>query len=138
VGKVLLAHAPPEVMHGVLAAGLKPYASGTITDPDLLRTDLERVRVLGYSVTRDEMTEGAMSVGAPVHGPDQQVVAALSVVVDSRTGVPERLAAPVRTAARGMGRLVVDLWFRVVPGDGEFAASWDPGQARRSSGQRKP
>jgi hypothetical protein len=66
-------------------------------------------------VTRDEMTEGAVSVGAPIFGPEQEVVAALSVVVDSRIRDPERLAPPVRTAARGLTRQVVDSWDRIEP-----------------------
>jgi hypothetical protein len=61
------------------------------------------------------MTDGAMSVGAPVFGPEHHVVAALSVVVDSRTGDPDRLAAPVRTAARSLSRQLLDRWDRIVP-----------------------
>lgn len=116
VGKVLLAYAAPEVVEAVSTGELKRYASRTIIDADLLRRDLAAVRARGYSVTNDEMTEGAMSVGAPVYGPDQHVVAALSVVVDSRTGDPERLAPPVRTAAHGLSRQVGDWWDRILPG----------------------
>ena len=32
-GKVLLAHAPPELLDAVIEAGLSPHASGTIVDP---------------------------------------------------------------------------------------------------------
>jgi DNA-binding IclR family transcriptional regulator len=115
VGKVLLAHAPPELVETVLAGPLERLASNTITDPEALRRDLALVRSRGWSSTRDEMTERAMSVGAPVYGPEHDVVAALSVVVDSRTGDPERLAPPVRTAARSLSRQVVDRWDRIVP-----------------------
>jgi len=115
VGKVLLAHAPTEVLGQVLAEGLKRYTWKTIVDPDLLLADLELVRQRGYSFTRDEMTEGALSVGAPIFGPEQEVVAALSVVVDSRVGDPDRLAAALRTAARGMARQVIDSWDRIEP-----------------------
>lgn len=116
VGKVLLAYSAPEVVEAVTTGELKRYASRTIVDADLLLRDLAVVRARGYSVTSDEMTESAMSVGAPVFGPDQDVVAALSVVVDSRTGDPERLALPVRTAARGLSRQVGDWWDRIVSG----------------------
>jgi len=115
VGKILLAHAPPDVIERVLAAGLKRYATRTIVDPELLRANLELVRTRGYSVTCDEMTVPAMSVGAPIVGPEGQVAAALSVVVDSRSGDPDRLAVAVRTAARGLSRQVIDSWERIEP-----------------------
>ena len=115
VGKVLLAHAPPDVVRRITDQGLKRYTRWTIVDPGRLTADLAGVRERGYAATRDEMTEGAMSVGAPIFGPEQQVVASLSVVVATRSGDPERLAAPVRTAARGLSRQVVDFWERIEP-----------------------
>jgi DNA-binding IclR family transcriptional regulator len=115
VGKVLLAYGPQDDVDRVIAAGLTRFASRTITSPARLLEDLELTRQRGYSVTRDEMTDGAVSVGAPVFGPEQQVVAALSVVVDSRIRDPDRLAPPVRTAARGLTRQVVDSWDRIEP-----------------------
>jgi len=115
VGKILLAHAPAEIIERVAAGALTRYARNTIGERSRLLADLELVRLRGYSVTHDEMTDGAMSVGAPVFGPAQTVVAALSVVVDSRSGIPERLAPPVRTAARSLSRHVIDLWDRLRP-----------------------
>lgn len=115
VGKVLLAHAPLALIDAVLSGPLERLASRTIVDPDALAADLDETRARGYSMTNDEMTEGAMSVGAPVLGPSQRVVAALSVVVDSRIGDPQRLAPPVRTAARGLSRQLIDWWDRIVP-----------------------
>lgn len=115
VGKVLLAYAPTGLLDAVVAEPLEALAPNTITDPDALRRDLALVRSRGWSATRDEMTAGAMSVGAPVFGPEHQVVAALSVVVHSRTGDPERLAAPVRTAARSLSRQLIDRWDRIAP-----------------------
>lgn len=115
VGKVLLAHAPAAQREAVLSAPLEKFCPATLADPDVLRRDLAAVRARGWSLTRDEFTAGAMSVGAPVHGPEHHVVAALSVVVDSRSGDAERLAPPVRTAARGLSRQLVDRWDRIVP-----------------------
>jgi hypothetical protein len=48
-------------------------------------------------------------------------VAALSVVVDSRSGDPERLAPPVRTAARGLSRQLVEWWDRIAPTAADLA-----------------
>jgi len=113
VGKVLLAYGPQDLVERVIARGLVPHASRTIVDPARLLDDLELTRRRGFSVTRDEMTDGSVSVGAPIFGPDQQVVAALSVVVAARLRDPQRLAPPVRTAARGLTRQVIDSWDRL-------------------------
>lgn len=113
VGKVLLAYGPDVLVQKVIAQGLVRHASRTITEPGRLMEDLELTRRRGFSVTRDEMTDGSVSVGAPIFGPDQQVVAALSVVVAARIRDPGRLAPPVRTAARGLTRQVIDSWDRL-------------------------
>lgn len=115
VGKVLLAYAPPGVLDGLLARGLTPLTPRTIVDPDELRRCLEDVRRNGFAYTRDEMTMGAISVGAPIHGPEGTVVAALSIVVSSRSTDVGRLAPVVRTAARGLSRRVIEAWDGVVP-----------------------
>lgn len=115
VGKVLLAHAPPEVIDAVIERGLDKLTPRTIVDPGELRACLDEVRRNGFAWTRDEMTIGAVSVGAPVYGPGSTVVAAISIVVDTRVGDVGRLAPSVRTAARGLSRQIMDWWDRIVP-----------------------
>jgi DNA-binding IclR family transcriptional regulator len=115
VGKVLLAHAPSEVLDGLLARGLERLTERTIVDPDELRRGLEKVRRLGFAHTRDEMTVGSVSVAAPVYGPQDTVVAAISIVVGSKTTDVHRLAPVVRTAARGLSRRLHESWDGVVP-----------------------
>ncbi len=122
VGKVLLAHAPGDVLERVIAQGLAPLTPRTIVVPDELRACLDEVRQSGFAWTRDEMTVGASSVGAPVFGPRDAIVAALSIVVDTRTSDPGRLAPPVRTAARGLSRQVTDWWDRIVPTAADLVA----------------
>ena len=65
VGKVLLAYAPPWVLDGLLARGLEALTPRTIVDPAELRRNLDEVRRMGFAYTRDEMTIGSVSVGAP-------------------------------------------------------------------------
>jgi DNA-binding IclR family transcriptional regulator len=103
-GKVLLAHAAPAVLDQVLAAGLARHARGTITDPAELRRTLADIRASGHSISREEMTDGAASVAAPVTDADGQVVAAISVVVPSSTPTLMPLVPPVRLAALGISR----------------------------------
>jgi len=102
VGKVLLAHAPPEVQYAVLAdlPRITPY---TITQPGLLRRQLSRVLREDYAVTVEEMSLGGCSVAVPIrHGPD--VVAALGMVVPSLKKDRAKLVGALQVAARGIGR----------------------------------
>ena len=75
VGKVLLAHAPHDVVAEVLAdlTRVTPY---TVTQPGRLQDELRRVRRDGYAQTSEEMSLGACSVAVPITGPGG-VVAAL-------------------------------------------------------------
>jgi DNA-binding IclR family transcriptional regulator len=82
----------------------------TITDGDVLRRDLAQVRKRGYSATKDEMTMGAVSVGAAIFGPEDQVVGAVSLVVASKGANPAAIAPAVRAVASGLTRRVGVLW----------------------------
>jgi len=101
VGKVLLAHAPPDVQHAVYAdlTRITPY---TITQPGLLRRQLARALRDDYATTTEEMSLGACSLAVPIRrGPD--VVAALGMVLPSLKD-RARLVGALHVAARGIGR----------------------------------
>jgi DNA-binding IclR family transcriptional regulator len=106
VGKVLLAHAPANVRHSVLAGGLARITPYTITRPEQLSDQLRRVRRDGYAHTSEEMSLGACSLAVPVTGPGGEVVASIGVVVGSFRGSLPRLVAALRTAADGIGQRV--------------------------------
>ncbi|MFE7988364.1 IclR family transcriptional regulator, partial [Streptomyces shenzhenensis] len=104
VGLVLLAHGTPEFQEAYCAGPLAAFTPYTITEPDRLRRVLADVRRTGAAVSSRQVTDDALSVAAPVHGPDRAVVAAVSVVVpyaDARAAV---LVPAVRLAARGISR----------------------------------
>ncbi|GAA0929215.1 IclR family transcriptional regulator [Pseudonocardia zijingensis] len=103
-GKVLLAFAPPAFVSEVVARGLPRMAAGTITDPRELALALGEVRRAGYCLSRDEMTDGAASVAAPVVGPSGEVVAGVSVVVPSSVENLQPLVPAVRLTAAAIGR----------------------------------
>jgi DNA-binding IclR family transcriptional regulator len=106
VGLVLLAHAPAETQERVLGRPLKRYTARTIDSAARLRRALADVRRDGYAVSDGQIELVALSVGAPVHGPDDTVVAALSVVVPAREADPRALVPVVRAAARGISRVL--------------------------------
>jgi DNA-binding IclR family transcriptional regulator len=106
VGKVLLAHAPPDVQVAALAhlVRITPY---TVTQPGTLRRQLARVVRDGYATTVEEMSLGACSVAVPIRR-GEDVVAALGIVVPSLKKDRPRLVAALQVAARGVGRLLTD------------------------------
>lgn len=108
VGKVLLAHAPDAVQADVLAnlARITPY---TITQPGLMREQLEVIRREGFAQTTEEMSLGACSVAVPVSVPDGTVALALGIVVPRLTGKRSSLLAALRVTAQGIGRSIADV-----------------------------
>lgn len=103
VGKVLLAHAPPDVRRRALRS-LRRVTAHTITSPAVLGRQLDRVLVDGWAMTVEEMSLGACSVAVPVTSPDGSVVAALGLVVPSLRRDRPRLVAALQVAAHGIGR----------------------------------
>lgn len=104
VGKVLLAYAPADVQDRVLAQ-LTPVTPHTVTRPEVLKAQLERVRRDGEATTSEEMSVGACSLAVPViRSSDGIVVAAIGVVVASLKRDRQRLLGALQVAARGIGR----------------------------------
>jgi DNA-binding IclR family transcriptional regulator len=103
VGKVLLAHAPEDVQAQVLSS-LRRITPYTITQPARLEAQLARVLTDNYATTVEEMTLGACSVAVPIRRGDEEVVAALGIVVPSLKRDRSRLVAALQVAAHGIGR----------------------------------
>ena len=102
-GKVLLAHAPDDVVALAMKSLTKvtPY---TLTQPGLLAAQLERVRRDGYAQTNEEMSRGACSVAVPIRHREGAVIAALGVVVPTLKRDKARLVAALQVAASGISR----------------------------------
>ncbi|WP_410875926.1 IclR family transcriptional regulator [Nocardia sp. A7] len=104
VGKVLLAHAPPEIRSAVFS-DLPRITRYTVNQPGALGRQLERVREDDFATTVEEMSLGACSVAVPIRA-GGEVVAALGVVVPSLERDQARLVSALQVAARGIGRSV--------------------------------
>ncbi|WP_236670088.1 IclR family transcriptional regulator [Streptomyces antimycoticus] len=107
VGKVLLAHAEPELLEQIIAQGLPAYTERTVTDPTRLRALLAECHETGVAVVREETTPGVDSVATRVLNANGEVVAALSVVVaagsvDLRAVRPAVIASGL-AVSRGLG-----------------------------------
>ena len=77
-GKALLAHAPDEIVTE-LSAGLVRHTPRTITDPDVLRKELRRVREVGYAVNRGEWRESVGGLAAPIFDVNRAAIAAIGL-----------------------------------------------------------
>lgn len=104
VGLALLAHADPELQERAIAGPLRRFTSKTICSGHQLRRVLAEVRRTGVAISDGQVELFALSVAAPVHGPDDSVVAALSIVVLADAYDPHTLVPVVRAGARGISR----------------------------------
>jgi DNA-binding IclR family transcriptional regulator len=106
VGVVLLAYAPVDVQEAILAGPLRRFTPKTVTRSSELRRILADVRRDGYAVTDGTVETVALSVAAPVRGPADNVVAAISVVVPAASAQPREIVPAVVAAARGISRVL--------------------------------
>ena len=104
VGRVLLAHAGPDLVNEVLARPLKRYTEYSMVDPRELRRELATVRKAGYAISDRQFELVSTSVAAPICGAGNNVVAALSIIVPSRDGTARGFVPAVVAAARGISR----------------------------------
>ena len=65
-GKVLLAHLSPDRVHEVIAKGLQAVTPRTVTDPDQLRRDLEKIRQQGWAYSVGELTPEVAAISVPL------------------------------------------------------------------------
>jgi DNA-binding IclR family transcriptional regulator len=103
IGKVLLAHADPDLQRAVLTGPLERRTPRTIVAPGVLRRQLAKVVQTGVAYEREESTPGLLCVAAPVIEVDATVpVAALSVTGPVGRFHPESHRAAVRAAATAL------------------------------------
>jgi DNA-binding IclR family transcriptional regulator len=102
-GKVLLASLPEDHARKILHGALRPFTSKTITDPDELAADLERVTKRGYATNWEEQEVGLSSISVPIRNQADKVVAALTLAAPAKRlnvkTLPKYLV-PLQTEAR--------------------------------------
>ncbi|MFG2089099.1 MULTISPECIES: IclR family transcriptional regulator [unclassified Spirillospora] len=104
VGLAMLAHAGAELQERAIAGPLRRFTDKTITSGPELRRVLAEVRRTGVAISDGQVETFALSVGAPVFGPDDAVVAAVAIVVPSDGWEARALIPVVRASARGISR----------------------------------
>jgi DNA-binding IclR family transcriptional regulator len=108
LGKILLAD-HPYAAGELIRAGLEAFTPATITEPEALERELERVRKRGWAADIGELVNGEVSCAAPILDRRGVTVGAMGV-----SGPPDRLLAArqprgdlvafVREAARAVSR----------------------------------
>jgi DNA-binding IclR family transcriptional regulator len=101
LGKAILAFLPEAQQEQVLAsAPLRPYTANTITDPIVLRVELERTRERGYSIDREEIIQGVHCIAVPILNHAGRPVGAISIAGTTPKTDGERLDAMVSRLKR--------------------------------------
>lgn len=106
IGKALMAEMDDARLSRVLADhSLAAFTEHTITDPDMLRTELAQTRARGYAIDGEEKNIGMRCIAAPVFDFNNEAVAGISVSgPTSRVGTDqiEGLSHAVRDAAHAL------------------------------------
>lgn len=79
LGKALLAFLPEAEQDDYLNAKLERRTANTIVNPDMLRSELRRIRANGYAVDDVENELGVRCIGAPIFDHDGVLVGSLSL-----------------------------------------------------------
>lgn len=104
VGLVLLAFADPTFQQAVLTRPLVHLPEQVPVDPTELRRTLADVRRDELAVVRRNEPEPLVAVAAPIRGENDDVVAALSVILPPGAIDPARVGPAIRAAARAISR----------------------------------
>ncbi len=92
-GKLMLAYLPEERQRQILfGQPLKAFTANTITDPQALFDDLERIHAQGYAFSDGEWILEAAGIAAPILGVNGELQAALTISGPAQRFTPERVA----------------------------------------------
>jgi DNA-binding IclR family transcriptional regulator len=100
-GKAILAFLPDERVETIVAEhGLDRHTDHTITDPDELRAELDRIRERGHAYSRQESVEGVRAVAAPIVL-DGRVTGSISLAGPANRFVDGRFETEIPSIVRG-------------------------------------
>ena len=101
--KIMLAFGPEELLEKKLANGTLPkITSHTITDPNQLKEEIEKVRKQGYAISKGENIIDANAIAAPVFDFNQELIGAIGIAAPSHrlkdSQIKDRLKIILRAA----------------------------------------
>jgi DNA-binding IclR family transcriptional regulator len=108
LGKAVVAFVPSARRNALLSAGLSPLTGRTLTEPSILRSELEAISTLGVAVEDQEAVVGEAEIASPVFDHRGDPAGAIGVVGPVERLLPDgpapALIAAVREAGRGLSR----------------------------------
>jgi len=90
-GKAVLAFSPESVVQRTLEAGIPISTEYTLRTPEAFVSDIQQTRERGFAVAVQEFEEGINAVAAPIQGPGDEPLAAVSVAGPSFRLTRERM-----------------------------------------------
>lgn len=106
--KILWAFLPQEEMEAMFGViHLAPLFANSIIESEKMRTELKKIRELGYAVSYEETDPGAMGIAAPVYDHLNCLVAGLGMVAPAARVTTDRVevyAQKVREASVELSR----------------------------------
>ncbi|NCB63291.1 MAG: IclR family transcriptional regulator [Clostridia bacterium] len=107
VGKCLLAFSPNIDLSVYAKKPMAAHTERTITSPEALKAELNRVRLEGYAVDREELAAGLTCIASPILNGEKEAVASISLSGPTSrmigADLEERVEA-VRRAAREISK----------------------------------
>lgn len=107
IGKAIMAHMTEPQLSRIFERSLPAFTAKTITEPDALRAELDRIRDGGWAIDDEERSIGMRCVAAPIQSPIGDVVAGVSVSGPTTRFSEEQVAsfaAAVKEAAMKISR----------------------------------
>lgn len=99
VGRVLLAHLPETELTSFLDTHtFQAYTEHTVTDPDLVRARLARIRDRGWELADQERELGVRTIAAPITDTNGETVAAVNIATNYMRVPMDRLLDEFLTA----------------------------------------
>lgn len=112
-GKALLAFSPPEVVDGVIEAGLAAHTPHTITSAEVLRQKLATIRLTQFATSQDEFKCGEAAIAMPIFYSRGRVAAAIELAVGDLSREIEPASCALSVACRSLSRqLATELHLR--------------------------
>ncbi len=120
MGRVLLADLTEQELDVYLErVSMRPITPRTITDPDVLRAELDRVREQGWALVDQELEEGLRSLAAPISDRSGRTTAAVNIATHAtRTSAAEARRSLLPVLLRTAGQIGADLQAAGSPGHG--------------------
>ena len=93
--KVILAHQDPALIESALSRPLEAFTSNTVTDVEVVRSELSEARKAGFAVCMECIHEGMSALAVPIHIPSDGVIYSVGITGPVTRVIKEELTTMV-------------------------------------------